>query len=161
MTEIAITGAAAVVDDRLGALPETIRSRAARVERVTQLALAAAGHALAEAGLAVTDGPPRPRMGVALGTAFGCFVTNAAYQRRVAADGPKVASPRLFSATVSNAAAGEIGIGYRLGGPAVTLTAGGAAGPGGGAPPPGPGPPPRAGARGARRGGAGGAPRPR
>src|SRR5262245_10395501 len=128
MTEIAITGAAAVVDDRLGALPETIRSRAARVERVTQLALAAAGHALAEAGLAVTDGPPRPRIGVALGTAFGCFVTNAAYQRRVAADGPKVASPRLFSATVSNAAAGEIGIGYRLGGPAVTLTAGGAAG---------------------------------
>ena len=65
-----------------------------------------------EAGLAVTDGAPRPRVGVALGTAFGCFLTNAAYQRRVATDGPRAASPRLFAATVSNAAAGEVGIAY-------------------------------------------------
>ena len=42
--------------------------------------------------------------------------------------GTRAASPRLFAATVSNAAAGEVGIGYRLGGPAVTLTAGAAAG---------------------------------
>ncbi len=128
MTEIAITGAAAAVDGQLGELPDAIRARAVRAERVTQLALAATGRALEEAGLAVTDGAPRPRVGVALGTAFGCFLTNAAYQRRVAADGPKAASPRLFAATVSNAAAGEVGIGFRLGGPAVTLTAGGAAG---------------------------------
>lgn len=128
MTEIAITGTAAVVDGRLGELPDAIRARAVRAERVTQLALAATGLALEEAGLAVTDGAPRPRVGVALGTAFGCFLTNAAYQRRVATDGPRAASPRLFAATVSNAAAGEVGIGFRLGGPAVTLTAGGAAG---------------------------------
>ena len=128
MTEIAITGGAAVVDDELAELPEPVRARAVRAERVTQLALAAAGRALADAGLMVTEGAPRPRLGVALGTAFGCFLTNAAYQRRLAADGAKVASPRLFAATVSNAAAGEVAIGFRLGGPAMTVTAGGAAG---------------------------------
>jgi len=78
--------------------------------------------------MVMTEGAPRPRLGVALGTAFGCFLTNAAYQRRLAADGAKLASPRLFAATVSNAAAGEVAIGFRLGGPAVTVTAGGAAG---------------------------------
>src|SRR4030095_8234517 len=71
---------------------------------------------------------PRPGHGIVLGTAFGCFLTNAAYQRRIATEGVRVASPRLFAATVSNAAAGEIGIAYRLGGPAVTVSAGAAAG---------------------------------
>jgi 3-oxoacyl-[acyl-carrier-protein] synthase II len=128
MTEIAITGAAAAVVGELPEPPEAVRVRAARAERVTQLALAAAGRALVDAGLMMTEGAPRPRLGVALGTAFGCFLTNAAYQRRLAADGAKLASPRLFAATVSNAAAGEVAIGFRLGGPAVTVTAGGAAG---------------------------------
>jgi 3-oxoacyl-(acyl-carrier-protein) synthase len=132
MSEVAITGGATVLDgdleSRLDALPDVVRTRALRAERVTQLALAAAGDALSTAGLLVTDGDPRPEAGVALGTAFGCFLTNASYQRRVATDGTRAASPRLFAATVSNAAAGEVGIGYRLGGPAVTLTAGAAAG---------------------------------
>jgi beta-ketoacyl synthase-like protein len=132
MSEVAITGAAVVLDDaleeRLDALPEAVRSRALRAERVIQLALAAGGGALAAAGLLAVEGQPRTDFGVALGTAFGCFLTNAAFQRRVAADGTRAASPRLFAATVSNAAAGEVGIGYRLGGPAVTLTAGAAAG---------------------------------
>ena len=128
----AITGAASVRDgelaDRLAWLPETVRVRALRAEQITQLALAATGDALAAAGSVVLEGPPRPDVGVAVGTAFGCFLTNAAYQRRVGADGTRVASPRLFAATVSNAAAGEVGIGYRLGGPAITLSAGSAAG---------------------------------
>jgi 3-oxoacyl-[acyl-carrier-protein] synthase II len=80
------------------------------------------------AGLAMAEGDPRPRLGIVLGTAFGCFLTNAAYQRRFAEGGPGAASPRLFAATVSNAAAGELSIAYRLGGPAITLTAGGVAG---------------------------------
>src|SRR5207237_450769 len=71
---------------------------------------------------------PETRAGIVLGTAFGCFLTNAAYQRRLAAEGPPGASPRLFAATVSNAAAGELAIAYRLAGPAVTVTAGGASG---------------------------------
>src|SRR5207244_2264754 len=84
--------------------------------------------ALAAAGLEAADGAPRPRLGVVLGTAFGCFLTNADYQRRFLEGGPAAASPRLFAATVSNAAAGELAIAYRLGGPSVTLTAGAASG---------------------------------
>lgn len=132
MSPVAITGAARVGDATLAgaleALPEAVRARAVRAERVTQLALAAAGGALAQAGHAALDGPLRAQHGVALGTAFGCFLTNAAYQRRLAADGARAASPRLFAATVSNAAAGEVSIAFRLGGPAVTVTAGAAAG---------------------------------
>ena len=115
-------------DVPLASLPEAARTRAARAERVTQLVLAAGGAALASAGLDAIDGPPRPRYGTVLGTAFGCFLTNAMYQRRLASGGPPAASPRLFAATVSNAAAGELSIAYRLGGPAVTLTAGAASG---------------------------------
>ena len=126
MTPIAITGAGAAPADV--ALAEPVRARAARAERVTQLVLTAAGAALAAAGLATVDGPPHARRGIVLGTAFGCFLTNVAFQRGVAARGPAGASPRLFAATVSNAAAGEAAIAFRLGGPAVTLTAGAAAG---------------------------------
>ena len=127
---VAITGAGAVTsrDVSLDALPEAVRARAARAERVTQLVLAAAGRALMAAGLYATDGEPRPRLAVVLGTAFGCFLTNAANERRLLEGGPAAASPRLFAATVSNAAAGELAIAYRLGGPSVTLTAGAASG---------------------------------
>ena len=125
---IAITGAGTVTAPSLDALAEPVRTRATRAERIAQLALAAADAALLDAGLRLVDGDPRAGIGIVLGTAFGCLLTNAAYQHRVATGGPAAASPRLFAATVSNAAAGEIGVAYRLGGPAVTLTAGGAAG---------------------------------
>jgi 3-oxoacyl-[acyl-carrier-protein] synthase II len=126
---IAITGAGTVTGPpSLDDLAEPVRARATRAERISQLALAAADAALLDAGLRLVDGEPRASIGVVLGTAFGCFLTNAAYQHRVASGGPAAASPRLFAATVSNAAAGEIGVAYRLGGPAVTLTAAGAAG---------------------------------
>jgi 3-oxoacyl-[acyl-carrier-protein] synthase II len=124
VANVVVTGFGAVRAPSLDTLPEPVRTRAGRAERVTQLVLSAAAPALAMAGLATTDGDPRPRIGVVLGTAFGCFLTNAAYQRRFAEGGPASASPRLFAATVSNAAAGELAIAYRLGGPAVTLTAG-------------------------------------
>ncbi len=121
-------GVAGPEPDAAHPLPGVVRARLARTERVTQLVLAAAGAALADAGLADTTGPPRPRCGVVLGTAFGCFLTNAAYQRGLVERGPAGASPRLFAATVSNAAAGELAIAYRLGGPSVTLSAGAASG---------------------------------
>jgi len=128
MTDVVVTGAGAVREPDLGALPEAVRARASRAERVAQLVLSAGGVALGTAGLLATDGDPRPRLGVVVGTAFGCFLTNAAHQRRVAEHGPAAASPRLFAATVSNAAAGELAIAYRLGGPSITLAAGGVAG---------------------------------
>jgi len=151
MTTVAITGAAAVtslgatpsmwrrfdagehaagavVGPSVDALPAAVATRAARVERLGQLVLAAGGGALHAAGLATIDGPPRAAFGVVVGTAFGCFLTNAAYERRFVDGGPAAASPRLFAATVSNAAAGELAIAYRLGGPSVTVTAGAASG---------------------------------
>src|SRR5262249_42670516 len=104
--------------------PEAVQARAARSERITALTLAAAGAALAAARL-VPNGStaPNPRAGVVLGTAFGCFLSNAAYQQRFVEGGPAAASPRIFAATVSNAAAGELAIAYRLAGPGGTLTA--------------------------------------
>jgi 3-oxoacyl-[acyl-carrier-protein] synthase II len=120
--------AGGAADLGLDILPDPVRTRALRAERMTQLVLAAGGRALATARLVALDGPPRPGMGVVLGTAFGCFLSNAAHERRLCETGPASTSPRIFAATVSNAAAGELGIVYRLGGPAVTLTAGTAAG---------------------------------
>jgi len=142
---VAVTGAGTVVQDAddsrsrhasgalvigpdgsvpLGHLPEGVRARAVRAERVTQLLLAAGDRAINGAGIAA----PETRVGIVVGTAFGCFLTNAAYQRRLAAEGPAGASPRLFAATVSNAAAGELAIAYRLAGPSVTVSAGAASG---------------------------------
>lgn len=125
---VVVTGYAAVHAPALEMLPEAARSRAARSERITQLAFSAVGPALAMAGLATTDGEPRARVGIVVGTAFGCLLTNAAFERRLVQGGAAAASPRLFAATVSNAAAGEVSIVYRMGGPAITLTAGSAAG---------------------------------
>lgn len=140
--EVVITGTGAVtaagdaptlsaavgLDAALAALPATARTRATRAERVTQLALGAACRAFADAGLAVAEGEPARDVGIVLGTAFGCFLTNAAFQERLAAEGVPGASPRLFAATVSNAAAGELAIACRLGGPLLTVSAGAASG---------------------------------
>lgn len=128
MTAVAITGIGEVCSggEPVGAadLPGEIAQRIGRCERVSQLALVAGYRAVRDAGLLVREGGPRPGIGVALGTAFGCFLTNAIHQRRIAEGGPGAASPRAFSATVSNAAAGELAIALQLGGPNITLTAG-------------------------------------
>jgi 3-oxoacyl-[acyl-carrier-protein] synthase II len=118
----------ALADVPLDVIPEPARARAARAERVTQLLLAAALPALHDADRLAIEGAPRPAVGAVVGTALGCFLTNAAYQRRLADGGVPAASPRLFAATVSNAAAGELAIAARLGGPSITVTAGAAAG---------------------------------
>ncbi|HLY37216.1 MAG TPA: beta-ketoacyl synthase N-terminal-like domain-containing protein [Candidatus Binatia bacterium] len=128
---VALTGAAwthAADDAALAPLAEPLRTRALRAERVTRLVLVAGSRALELAGLAVDAGPPRVDVGVVLGTMLGCFLTNAAYAERLAEAGPPGASPRLFAATVSNAAAGELAIACRLGGPTATLSAGRASG---------------------------------
>jgi 3-oxoacyl-[acyl-carrier-protein] synthase II len=109
------------------ALPVPAAERLPRVERLSQLALETAADALAQARLdACTTG--RDGAGVVFGTAFGCFLTNAAHAARLRERGPQGTSPRLFAATVSNAAAGEVAIAFGLAGPGVTLTAGAASG---------------------------------
>lgn len=110
--------------DLLADLPAAVRARAERIERPGALALGAAGRL----GLPMAGATVRRDLGVSVGTALGCFATNVAYQHRLAAHGAAGASPRLFAATVSNAAAGEVGIAHGLGGPALTVTAGATAG---------------------------------
>jgi 3-oxoacyl-(acyl-carrier-protein) synthase len=134
-TELALADASArpavsgPLPDVLGTdLPDAVRTRVARAERVTQLMARAAGRALAMANCLPADGPPRRECGIVAGTAFGCLLSNGEHQVRLRASGPSSVSPRIFAATVSNAAAGEIGIAYRLGGAAVTLTSGAASG---------------------------------
>jgi 3-oxoacyl-[acyl-carrier-protein] synthase II len=126
---VAITGAGVLLPaggDPPGAdVPVALRDRIGRVERLSALALLAGRQALVDAAL---DGPPRDGAGVVIGTALGCFLTNAEYQQRVAAGGVAAASPRLFAATVSNAAAGELAIAFGLAGPGITLSAGAASG---------------------------------
>jgi 3-oxoacyl-[acyl-carrier-protein] synthase II len=125
---VAITGGAIVAPSGevvpAASVPAEWRERVGRVERISALALAAGFQAVEQAGIDV--GARRDDAGVVLGTAFGCFLTNAEFQRRVAAGGPSAASPRLFAATVSNAAAGELGIALGFAGPGITLSAGGA-----------------------------------
>jgi 3-oxoacyl-(acyl-carrier-protein) synthase len=125
---VAITGGAVVAPSGdavpTASLSAEWRERVGRVERISALALTAGVRALAQAGLAV--GPRREDAGIVLGTAFGCFLTNADFQRRVAAGGPSAASPRSFAATVSNAAAGELAIALGFAGPGITLSAAGA-----------------------------------
>lgn len=125
---VVITGSGTVegsdLEVALARLPDRVRGRALRAERITQLALVAAERALRESGLLGPRERPEPAVGVVLGTAFGCFLTNASHQRRLAEGGPAAVSPRTFAATVSNAATGEVMIAYGLGGPAMTISAG-------------------------------------
>src|SRR5207253_10863466 len=128
---VALTAAAsthAADDAAVAVLAEPLRTRALRAERVTRMVLVAGSRALELAGLAVETGPPRGDVGVVLGTMLGCFLTNAAYAERLAQAGPPGASPRLFAATVSNAAARELAIACPLGGATATLPAGPASG---------------------------------
>jgi len=128
--DVVITGGATLAPGggpvAAGALSGELRDRVARVERISALALAAGAGALGDAGIDARL--RRERAGVVFGTAFGCWLTNAEYQERFAVGGVGAASPRLFAATVSNAAAGEVSIALGLAGPGITLTAGCASG---------------------------------
>jgi len=99
------------------------RGRAAP-SAVTQLAFSAVGPALAIGGPGGERGRSAAVDRVVLGTAFGCFLTNAAYQRRFAAGDPRRRARDSSRPPVSNAAAGELAIAYRLGGPVITPDSG-------------------------------------
>ena len=88
MTCVAITGGSSAVTapdaSPADSLPAEWRERVARVERVSALALIAGFGACGRAGIRLGDGARRERAGIVLGTAFGCLLTNAEFQRRVA-----------------------------------------------------------------------------
>ncbi|MBK0372353.1 beta-ketoacyl-[acyl-carrier-protein] synthase family protein [Streptomyces sp. RB110-1] len=89
-----------------------------RMARFVKLALVAARQAVADAGLdpARWDGS---RVGVVLGVGVGgvsALVDNAA---RLAASGPEAVSPLLVPMMIPNAAAGEVAIALKAGGPSL------------------------------------------
>ena len=89
-----------------------------RMARFVKLAVVAARQAVADAGLdpAVWDGG---RVGVVLGVGVGgvsVLVDNAA---RLAASGPDAVSPLLVPMMIPNAAAGEVAIALKAGGPSL------------------------------------------
>ncbi len=111
----------------LNALPADRRVRVGRLDRVSRLFLAASFLAIEDAALSL---PWRDaeRVGLSFGTALGCLLSDAEFYERVAAQGVAAASPRVFAATVSSAAAGEVSIAMGIHGPNATTHMGLAAG---------------------------------
>jgi len=97
--------------------------RLARMDRFSQVTFLAAHEAFVAAGLPA-QAPPRERLGLCLGTAYGCHAVNEAYYRGFLRDGARGASPRLFAATLPSSPLGELAIGLDARGPALALTEG-------------------------------------
>jgi 3-oxoacyl-[acyl-carrier-protein] synthase II len=127
MRDVFVSGVA-VVDaaaDPRQARWRTKPPRLARMDRACTLALLAAEAALADAGAAPDwDGA---RVGVVVGTAFGCHATNEEYYRG-ALDPARGASPRLFAYTLPSSPLGEVSIHLGARGPAEAVVSGGHAG---------------------------------
>jgi hypothetical protein len=99
--------------------------RFSRLDRLSQLAFIAAGQALQEA----KDLPPDPdTAGIALGSAFGCHLTNELFQNLLFHQGPTGASPALFAHTLPSAATATISIHWGLRGSTLTFVNGPCAG---------------------------------
>ena len=95
-------------------------AKLARMDRLCALALVAADGALLDAGIVVPSAA-LARIGVVLGTAFGCHATNEAYDAGARCGAP---SPRLFAYTLPSSAVGEISIHAELTGPVTTVVSG-------------------------------------
>jgi len=124
---------AATVEDGGGALRDTLvdANRLRRMDRFGRSGVLAGARALAAAGVqaAVPGAAPDPRFGVVVGTAYGCRDAMAQHERLLAAAARvEDLAPSVFAATVHNTVAGELAIGWGLGGPAETLVSGRTAG---------------------------------
>ncbi len=95
-------------------------ARLGRLDRLSQLSLLTAHHAVELSGRLPDD----PRAGVTLGTAHGCHLTNELYFAGMLREGYKGASPTLFAYTLPSSATGEIAIHLKLKGPTLTLCQG-------------------------------------
>ncbi len=120
-------GGALVEEIPVAAVPADKRARLGRLDRLSRLFFAAA-HLAADAAELRIAAEEADRIGLSFGTGLGCLLTNEEYYRKIVAQGPAAASPRLFAATVSSAAAGEVSIALGIHGPNVTAHAGLAAG---------------------------------
>ncbi len=106
--------------DALAAGTGVAKDRLARLDTLCRLGLAAV-IALAErcGGREALSGA-----GLVAGHALATLETNAAFDARLRARGPRLADPRLFPATSPNAIAGECAIAFHLTGPLFSVGAG-------------------------------------
>ncbi len=111
----------------LDLVPSPARSHLGRLDRFCRLLLSAAFSAVDAAKIEISPAIA-PRVGLSVGTALGCLLTNAEYNQKLVEQGAAAASPRLFAYTVSSAAAGELSIALGIKGPNVTAHQGFAAG---------------------------------
>jgi 3-oxoacyl-[acyl-carrier-protein] synthase II len=102
--------------------------QARRADRFTQLALAAAAEAIADAGW--EDGLPYEprRVGCLIGTGIGGIATIEANQTTLAAGGPKGVTPLAVPLMMSNAGTAAVSMRYGLRGPAFGVVSACAAG---------------------------------
>ena len=98
---------------------------ARRLDRYGQFFLAAAGQALADAGLAYSeDDPAAARAGVAVGSGIGGIITLQEGMDALRQRGPERVSPYVIPQIISNMAAGQVSIDHHLYGPSLcTVTA--------------------------------------
>lgn len=111
----------------LDAVPADRRARIGRLDRICRLFLAASFRAVEDAAL-VIGAEDAERVGLSFGTGLGCLLSDAEFYEKVVEQGSAAASPRVFTYTVSSAAAGEVSIALGIHGPNVTSHMGLAAG---------------------------------
>ena len=92
-----------------------------RLDRVSQIAVAAARLAYVDARLPASSEPAQ-EMGVILGSGFSGLVSTEAFFRSLLDLGPSGANPMLFPSTVPNAPAAQVAIEMGFKGPNVTLS---------------------------------------
>lgn len=110
-------------DDATAPLPPQLR----QMDRIARIALAAAELALGDANIDVAALDPE-RIGIALGSGYGCLATNADYLEGIRDRGPRRGNPIVFQNTVSNAATGYISVAKGIRGPNATMCSGWIAG---------------------------------
>jgi acetyl-CoA acetyltransferase len=128
-----ILTAAATMEDGGAAVRDALldANRLRRMDRFGRSGVLAGARALsaAEVRPAAAGAAPDPRFGVVVGTAFGCRDAISQHERLLAAAARvEDLAPSVFAATVHNTVAGELAIGWGLGGPAETLVSGRTAG---------------------------------
>jgi 3-oxoacyl-[acyl-carrier-protein] synthase II len=111
----------------LDAVPDGVRARSGRLDRICRLFLAASFGAVDDAAFTIAPAEAE-RVGLSFGTGLGCLLSDAEYYAKVVEQGAAAASPRVFAYTVSSAAAGEVSIALGIHGPNVTSHMGLAAG---------------------------------
>ena len=129
----AVLAFAATVEGGGGALRDALvdANRLRRMDRFGRSGVLAGARSLAAAGFppVAAGAAPDPRFGVFVGTAFGCRDAITQHERLLAAAARvEDLAPSVFAATVHNTVAGELAIGWGLGGPAETLVSGRTAG---------------------------------